>query len=61
MGSHVQGFNQKRHEADAELRAIALRVFGTRDGVTPLFPRSGELIQEVMEKAYDLGKLAREG
>lgn len=42
-----------------ELKAIALQVFGSRDGMTPLFPRSGELIQEAMKRAYELGKSER--
>lgn len=61
MGCNVQGFNHAKHEADAELKAIALRIFGTRDSITPIFPRSGELIQEAMEHAYDLGKKVKVG
>lgn len=38
------------------LKELVLEVFGSRDGLTPLFPRSGEKIQESMEKAYDLGR-----
>ena len=53
------GFNEKKHEADAELKAIAMRVFGSNDGIRPKFPHTGELIQEAMEQAYDLGKKCR--
>jgi hypothetical protein len=46
----------KETEENAKLKAIALRVFGTTDGIRPLFPRSGEVIQEAMKQAYELGK-----
>ena len=38
------------------LMEMALAVFGTTDGIRPLFPRSGEKIQEALEKAFDLGR-----
>ena len=41
------------------LKELALKVFGTTDGMRPLFPRSGEKIQEALERAYDLGKSAK--
>ncbi len=48
-------------ESSPELRKIALKVFGSTDGVRPKFPRSGELIQEAMEKAYEMGKTVGRG
>jgi hypothetical protein len=56
MGYRNTQPEEKKHEADTELKAIALRVFGSSDGVRPKFPRTGELIQEAMEQAYNLGK-----
>ncbi len=34
---------------------IALKTFGSRDGIRPLFPSSGEKIQEAMEAAFKAG------
>ncbi len=41
------------------LKELALKVFGTHNAQTPIFPKSGEKIQEAMEAAYDLGKESR--
>ena len=34
-----------------ELLDLAMHVFGTKDGIRPFFPRSGEAIQGAMESA----------
>ncbi len=39
-----------------KLRGIQIVVFGTRDGVRPLFPRNGQGIDRAMKMAYELGK-----
>ena len=37
------------------VKQIALDVFGTKDGIRPQFPRTGEKIQEAMELSFKAG------
>ncbi len=59
MGSKIKRLCQQdaiKVEDDATVKSIALKVFGSNDGIRPRFPHTGGAIQEAMELSFAAGE-----